>query len=64
MMGIADEDSVVSDEGDGSDDGRQMKGKDEAGTSSKEAKLGRTGADQAVPDQLHGPQRRTRRNAR
>ena len=38
--GIADEDSVVSDEGDGSDDGRQMKGKDEAGTSSKEAKLG------------------------
>ena len=42
--GIADEDSVDSDEGDGSDDGRQTKGKDEAGASRKEAKLGRTGA--------------------
>jgi hypothetical protein len=42
--GIADEDSVDSDEGDRSDDGRQTKGKDGAGASSKEAKLGRTGA--------------------
>ena len=39
-----DDDSKDSDEGDRSDDGYQMKGKNEVGASSKEAKLGQTGA--------------------